>query len=57
MIVANRQPDDCLTVADKRHLNGQVSMILRRGSTGATDLIVMLHEIFAQRAKAANGAR
>ena len=46
-----------LTSADKRHLNGQVSMILRRGSTGATDLIVMLHEIIAQRAKAANGAR
>jgi CheY-like chemotaxis protein len=46
-----------LTSADKRHLNGQVSMILRRGSTGATDLIVMLHEIIAQRAKTANGAR
>jgi CheY-like chemotaxis protein len=46
-----------LTSADKRHLNGRVSTILRRGSTGATDLIVMLHEIIAQRAKAANGAR
>jgi signal transduction histidine kinase/DNA-binding response OmpR family regulator len=45
-----------LTTADKRHLNGQVSTILRRGSTGATDLIVMLHEVIAQRAEAANGA-
>jgi CheY-like chemotaxis protein len=45
-----------LTSADKRHLNGQVSTILRRGSTGATDLIVMLQEVIAQRAKTANGA-
>jgi signal transduction histidine kinase/CheY-like chemotaxis protein len=45
-----------LTSADKRHLNGQVSTILRRGSTGANDLIVMLNEIIAQRAGAANVA-
>ncbi len=46
-----------LTQADKRHLNGQVSTILRRGSTGATDLIVMLQEVIAQRVQAANGAK
>ena len=42
-----------LTSADKRHLNGHVSTILKRGSTGATDLIVMLREVIAQRADAA----
>jgi signal transduction histidine kinase/DNA-binding response OmpR family regulator len=46
-----------LTIADKRHLNGQVSTILKRGSTGATDLIVMLHEVIAQRAQEASEAR
>jgi CheY-like chemotaxis protein len=46
-----------LTAADKRHLNGQVSTILRRGSTGATDLIVMLQEVIAQRVEAVDGAR
>jgi CheY-like chemotaxis protein len=46
-----------LTSADKRHLNGQVSTILRRGSTGATDLIVMLQEVIAQRAKTADWAK
>jgi signal transduction histidine kinase/DNA-binding response OmpR family regulator len=45
-----------LTQADKRHLNGQVSTILRRGSTGATDLIVMLREVMAHRGEA-NSAR
>jgi signal transduction histidine kinase/DNA-binding response OmpR family regulator len=38
-----------LTEADKRHLNGQVSTILRRGSTGAAGLLVMLHELVATR--------
>ncbi|HLQ15617.1 MAG TPA: response regulator [Candidatus Eisenbacteria bacterium] len=39
-----------LTKADKRHLNGQVSTILRRGSTGATDLLVLLRDVIANRA-------
>jgi hypothetical protein len=34
-----------LTDADKRQLNGQVSTILRRGSTGAADLLGMLREV------------
>jgi signal transduction histidine kinase/DNA-binding response OmpR family regulator len=38
-----------LTDADKRHLNGQVSTILRRGSTGAAGLIVLLRELIAKR--------
>jgi CheY-like chemotaxis protein/anti-sigma regulatory factor (Ser/Thr protein kinase) len=38
-----------LTEADKRHLNGQVSTILRRGSTGAAGLLVMLRELVATR--------
>jgi CheY-like chemotaxis protein/anti-sigma regulatory factor (Ser/Thr protein kinase) len=46
-----------LTNADKRHLNGQVSTVLRRSSTGASDLIVMLHEIIAKRAEPANVGR
>ncbi len=41
-----------ITDADKRHLNGQVSTILRRKSTGAADLIVILHEVIDQQAKA-----
>jgi signal transduction histidine kinase/DNA-binding response OmpR family regulator len=39
-----------LTKADKRQLNGQVSTILKRGSTGATDLLVLLREVIAERA-------
>jgi len=39
-----------LTQADKQQLNGRVSTILRRGSTGAADLVVLLHEVIAKRA-------
>ena len=38
-----------LTQADKRQLNGRVSTILRRGSTGSTDLLVQLRQVIAQR--------
>jgi hypothetical protein len=38
-----------LSDADKRHLNGQVSTILRRGSTGAAGLTVLLRELIAKR--------
>jgi signal transduction histidine kinase/DNA-binding response OmpR family regulator len=38
-----------LTDADKRHLNGQVSTILRRGSTGAAGLLGLLRELIAKR--------
>jgi signal transduction histidine kinase/CheY-like chemotaxis protein len=39
-----------LTQADKRMLNGQVSAILKRGSTGATDLVDHLRDVMATRA-------
>jgi CheY-like chemotaxis protein len=39
-----------LTQADKEQLNGRVSTILRRGSTGAADLVVQLREVIAKRA-------
>ncbi len=39
-----------LTNADKQQLNGQVSTILRRGSTGAADLIVQLRQAIAKSA-------
>jgi len=42
-----------LTAADKRHLNGLVSAILRRGSTGAADLVGLLHEVIDQQAEQA----
>jgi CheY-like chemotaxis protein len=38
-----------LTEADKRNLNGQVSTILKRGSTGASDVLVVLREVIAKR--------
>ena len=38
-----------LTQADKRQLNGQVSNILKRGSTGASDLLALLQEVMADR--------
>jgi len=38
-----------LTQADKRQLNGQVSNILKRGSTGASDLVALLQEVIADR--------
>ena len=34
-----------LTEADIRQLNGHVSTILKRGSTGASDLIVLLRQV------------
>jgi len=34
-----------LTEADKRQLNGRVSSILQRGSTGAADLIGLLRQV------------
>jgi CheY-like chemotaxis protein len=34
-----------LTDADKQQLNGRVSSILQRGSTGAADLIGMLRQV------------
>jgi signal transduction histidine kinase/DNA-binding response OmpR family regulator len=39
-----------LTRADKLNLNGQVSTILRRGSTRGSDLLVVLREVIAKRA-------
>jgi DNA-binding response OmpR family regulator len=36
-----------LTEADKRQLNGRVSSILQRGSTGASDLVSLLHKVIA----------
>jgi CheY-like chemotaxis protein len=44
-----------LTKADKRQLNGQVSTILRRGSTGASDLLLLLRDVIAERAAQAEG--
>jgi CheY-like chemotaxis protein len=38
-----------LTQADKRLLNGQVSTILKRGSTGASDLLGLLRDVIATR--------
>jgi CheY-like chemotaxis protein len=38
-----------LTTADKLHLNGQVSTILKRGSTGASDLLGTLRDVIAKR--------
>jgi signal transduction histidine kinase/CheY-like chemotaxis protein len=38
-----------LTHADKQQLNGRVSTILRRGSTGGSDLVVLLREVVAKR--------
>jgi signal transduction histidine kinase/CheY-like chemotaxis protein len=34
-----------LTAEDKRHLNGHVSTILRRGSVGASDLVGLLQQV------------
>jgi signal transduction histidine kinase/CheY-like chemotaxis protein len=39
-----------LTQEDKQQLNGQVSNILKRGSTGASDLLALLREVIADRA-------
>ena len=39
-----------LTDADKRQLNGRVSTILQRGSTGASDLVGMLRRVIAPEA-------
>jgi signal transduction histidine kinase/CheY-like chemotaxis protein len=39
-----------LTDADKRQLNGRVSNILQRGSTGASDLVSMLRRVIAPEA-------
>jgi signal transduction histidine kinase/CheY-like chemotaxis protein len=36
-----------LTEADKRQLNGRVSNILQRGSTGASDLVSLLRKVIA----------
>jgi CheY-like chemotaxis protein len=36
-----------LTEADKRQLNGRVSTILQRGSTGASDLVSLLRKVIA----------
>jgi hypothetical protein len=41
-----------LTQADKQQLNGQVSNILKRGSTGASDLLALLQEVLADRSPA-----
>jgi DNA-binding response OmpR family regulator len=40
-----------LTEADKRQLNGRVSKILQRGSTGAADLISLLRQVIAPGAR------
>jgi len=40
-----------LTDADKRQLNGRVSNILQRGSTGASDLVSLLREVIAPKAR------
>ncbi len=40
-----------LTEADKRQLNGRVSTILHRGSTGASDLISLLRQVIAPKAR------
>jgi len=40
-----------LTEADKRQLNGRVSNILQRGSTGASDLVSLLREVIAPKAR------
>jgi CheY-like chemotaxis protein len=37
-----------LTEADKRQLSGHVSSILSRRSTGATELLTLLHEIVSK---------
>lgn len=42
-----------LTEADLRRLNGRVSAIVRRGSTGAVDLLQLLQEVLARRGAAA----
>ena len=39
-----------LTEADKRQLNGRVSSILQRGTTGASDLVSMLRQAIGQEA-------
>jgi CheY-like chemotaxis protein len=39
-----------LTDADKLQLNGRVSTILQRGSTGASDLVSMLRQVVAPEA-------
>src|SRR4029077_5925701 len=44
-----------LTHEDKQQLNGRVSTILRRGSTGASDLVVLLREVIAKRVVEAGG--
>jgi CheY-like chemotaxis protein len=41
-----------LTDEDKRQLNGRVSRILHRGSTGASDLVSMLRQVVAREAVA-----
>jgi len=40
-----------LTEADKRQLNGRVSNILHRGSTGASDLVSLLRQVIAPEAR------
>jgi len=40
-----------LTEADKRQLNGRVSNILQRGSTGASDLVSLLRQVIAPKAR------
>ena len=40
-----------LTEADKRQLNGRVSNILQRGSTGASDLVTLLRKVIAPEAR------
>jgi CheY-like chemotaxis protein len=42
-----------LTEADKRQLNGRVSSILQRGSTGASDLVTLLRQAVAPQTEAA----
>jgi signal transduction histidine kinase/CheY-like chemotaxis protein len=42
-----------LTEADLRQLSGRVSAVVRRGSTGAVDLLQLLHEVLAKRGVAA----
>ena len=39
-----------LTEADKRQLNGRVSNILQRGTTGASDLVSMLRQVIGDEA-------